>query len=249
MVEATLSASHDGHSAAAALAKCRLLSIIIAVCDERATIEEIVRRLEQLGDNLEILIVDDGSADGTSDKVRQLAKRPSVRAFFHAQNLGKGAAIRTALAHATGDVIVIQDADLEYDPAEIVQLLKPIFAGAADVVYGSRFAGVYGDQWSPTARFANRALTRLSNRFTGLRLTDMETCYKAMRHDVAASLVLNEDRFGFEPEFTAKVARHGYRIVEVPVSYDPRNRSAGKKIGFLDGLRALWCIVRYSRWD
>jgi glycosyltransferase involved in cell wall biosynthesis len=249
MAEAALNSATDDHSVAAPLAKCHLLSIIIPVCDEYATIEEVVRRLEQLGDNLEILIVDDGSADGTSDKVRQLAMRTPVKAFFHARNLGKGAAIRTALADATGDIIVIQDADLEYNPTDIAKLIEPIATGIADVAYGSRFAGCNGSDWRLSSRIANRLLTWFSNRFTGLCLTDMETCYKAMRRENAAELMLREDRFGFEPEFAAKVARHGCRIVEVPVSYNPRKRSAGKKIGFLDGLRALWCIVRYSRWD
>ncbi|HMP05127.1 MAG TPA: glycosyltransferase family 2 protein, partial [Lacipirellulaceae bacterium] len=164
---------------------------------------------------------------------------------------GKGAAIRSALSHATGEVIVIQDADLEYNPADIEQVIRPILAGEADVAFGSRFAvrptDAGSSDWARRLhRAANWLLTWLSNRSTGLRLTDMEMCYKAMRRDVAAGLVLREDRFGFEPEFTAKIARGGWRVVEVPVSYCPRNRAAGKKIGLADGIRTLWCIVRYA---
>jgi hypothetical protein len=155
---------------------------------------------------------------------------------------------RTALTHIEGEVVIIQDADLEYDPAELTRLVAQILAGEADVVYGSRFREALPPSSWPH-QLANRFLTWCSNRLTGLQLTDMETCYKVMRRDVVKSLTLREDRFGFEPEITAKIARGRWRIVESPVSYRPRTRHAGKKIGIRDGLRALWCILRYSRWD
>lgn len=240
-----------------------VLSVIIPAYNERATLDEVIRRVERLACAKEILIVDDGSTDGTAEYVRKLADQAGVQALFHSRNLGKGAAVRTALAQATGAVIVVQDADREYDPADIERLIEPILNGQADVVYGSRFsqcgrANSKSEQAGGDAaglkdprlhRAANWLLTWLSNRFTGLALSDMETCYKAMRREVAAELVLRENRFGFEPEFTAKIARNGWRVVEAPISYNARSRSAGKKIGLLDGLRAIWCIVRYSCWD
>jgi glycosyltransferase involved in cell wall biosynthesis len=181
--------------------------------------------------------------------VRQLAHTRQIRSFFHNENRGKGAAIRTAILHAVGDIVVIQDADLEYDPAEIEQLVEPIVQGRVDVVYGSRFRTGDGVSCSIQRRVANRFLTWLSNRFTGLHLTDMETCYKAFRREIATQLILRENRFGIEPELTAKIARGGWRLIEVPISYVPRGYDAGKKIGFRDGLRAIWCIFRYARWD
>jgi glycosyltransferase involved in cell wall biosynthesis len=226
-----------------------LLSVIVPVCNEAGTVQEIIRRLELLSRPKEILVVDDGSTDGTTQLIHRLADHGGVRAHYHERNLGKGAAIGTALKHAQGRIIVIQDADLEYDPADIERLLQPILDGAADVVYGSRFSDGAAHSAGIAQRAANRWLTWLSNRFTGLRLTDMETCYKAMRRDVAEKLTLRESRFGFEPEFTAKIAKLRCRVVEVPVSYTARDRAAGKKIGFLDGLRAVWCIVRYALWD
>jgi glycosyltransferase involved in cell wall biosynthesis len=222
-----------------------LVSVIIPVFNERSTIEEILRRVQKLPWPKEILLVDDGSDDGG---VRELAHRPNVRVFVHRHNRGKGAAIRTALAQLEGEIIVIQDADLEYDPADLTRLISIVAENKADVAYGNRFSSP--SQPSPRLhRQANQLLTWCSNRLSGLRLTDMETCYKVMRREVVDRLTLRENRFGFEPEITAKIARGGWRVVEVPVGYQPRNRSAGKKIGLRDGLRALWCILRYSRWD
>ncbi len=226
-----------------------LLSIIIPVWNELNGLDELVRRVERVERSKEILIIDDGSIDGSAERIQELAKQPGVRAFCHPKNLGKGAAIRTALPYATGDIIVIQDADLEYDPCEINLLIEPILQGRADIVYGSRFTAGYRSECSFPRRAANQFLTWLSNRFTGLRLTDMETCYKVMRREVATSLSLQENRFGIEPELTAKIARGKWRTAEVPVSYAPRSYAAGKKIGFRDGLRAIWCILRYARWD
>jgi glycosyltransferase involved in cell wall biosynthesis len=226
-----------------------LLSIIIPAFNERATLEELVRRATQLQCHKEILIVDDGSTDGTTDQIAQLTQLIGVRGLYHCQNAGKGAAIRTGLQQAFGEIIVIQDADLEYDPAEIEKLIEPIVEDRADVVYGTRFGSGQPTAGPLSRRVANRFLTWLSNRSTGLGLTDMETCYKAFRREAIAGILLREDRFGFEPEITAKIARGSWRIIEVPISYDPRDHSSGKKIGFRDGLRAIWCILRYSRWD
>jgi glycosyltransferase involved in cell wall biosynthesis len=222
-----------------------LVSVIIPVFNERSTLAELVRRVANLPWPKEILLVDDGSDDGG---VGELAQLPNARVFVHSVNRGKGAAIRTAFAHIRGDIVAIQDADLEYDPADLTKLIALVLDDKADVVYGSRFSG------PPPAnpalhRRANQLLTWCSNRMTGLRLSDMETCYKVLRRSAADSLTLREDRFGIEPEITAKVVRNGWRVVEVPISYRPRKKNAGKKIGFRDGLRALWCILRYSKWD
>jgi glycosyltransferase involved in cell wall biosynthesis len=222
-----------------------LVSVIIPVFNERATLAELVERVQDLPWPKEILLVDDGSDDGG---VEVLARQPHVRVFVHPKNRGKGAAIRTALAHIQGDIVVIQDADLEYDPADLTRLIALVAEGETDVVYGSRFSGPLPVS-SVLHRQANRLLTWCSNRLTGLRLSDMETCYKVMRREVVDNLTLREDRFGVEPEITAKIARRGWRVVEVPIGYQPRNRSAGKKIGLRDGIRGLWCILRYSRWD
>ena len=184
-----------------------LLSVIIPVFNERTTLEEVVNRVERLPITKEILLVDDGSTDGTAALVEQLSRRPTIRPFYLGRNSGKGAAIREAFRHIRGDVVVIQDADLEYDPAEIERLLAPITKGRADVVYGSRFGDGSQNDCSPTRLAANRVLTQLSNRLTGLQLTDMETCYKAMRREVGDSLSIRENRFGVEPELTAKIAR------------------------------------------
>jgi glycosyltransferase involved in cell wall biosynthesis len=222
-----------------------LVSIVIPVFNEKSTLAELVQRVLSLPWPKELILVDDGSGDGG---VRQLGQHPDIRFLVHPRNRGKGAAVRTALEQVRGEIVVIQDADLEYDPAELTRLVSLVAQNEADVVYGSRFTGPRPAS-SGLHRLANQVLTWCSNRLTGLQLTDMETCYKVMRRDVVKGLTLREDRFGFEPEITAKIARGGWRVVESPVSYRPRTRRAGKKIGLRDGLRALWCIVRYSRRD
>ena len=224
------------------------LSVVIPAFNERCTIREVVGRVRSvdLPLDLEIIIVDDCSTDGTRSILEEFAGLPEVRIVLHDQNRGKGAAIRTGFQQATGDVILIQDADLEYDPAEYPKLLQPILDGRADVVYGSRFIG--GDChrvlyfWHS---LGNRVLTLVSNMFTNLNLTDMETCYKVFRRELLQSLDLIEDRFGFEPEVTARLAALRCRIYDVGISYSGRTYEEGKKIGWRDGVRALWCIVKF----
>ncbi|MDB5570174.1 MAG: Undecaprenyl-phosphate mannosyltransferase [Hyphomicrobiales bacterium] len=224
------------------------LTIIIPCYNERATIEDILERVHACPyEPKEIIVVDDCSGDGTRDL---LAARPEgrERIVYHDVNQGKGAAIRTGVAHATGDIVTIQDADLEYDPDEIPKLIAPIVNGRADVVYGSRFVG--GDAhrvlyfWH---RIGNGLLTLASNMLTDLNLTDMETCYKAFRAEIVKAITIEESRFGFEPEITAKIAKlKGVRIFEVGISYYGRTYAEGKKIGMKDGFRALYCVVKYS---
>lgn len=222
------------------------LSVVIPVYNERETIREIVDRVRAVGRHDEIVIVDDCSTDGTRDILIELSRSPDVQVFMHGYNKGKGSALRTALEHVRGDIVLIQDADLEYDPADYDRLLAPIESGEADVVFGSRFLENPRQDPSRLHRFGNRLLTGVSNLATGLRLTDMETCYKVFRRDVLRGMTLRERRFGFEPEFTAKIARRGCAVREVPVRYHSRNYSAGKKIGIRDALAALWCIMRYG---
>ncbi len=224
------------------------ISVVIPCYNEVTTIEAILDavRASEIRDK-EILVVDDASTDGTRDKLRSLDGKAGVKVLFHERNQGKGAALRTGFRAATGDVVIVQDADLEYDPKEYPKLLGPIRAGKADVVYGSRFAGGESHRvlyfWHYAA---NKLLTLFSNMFTNLNLTDMETCYKAFRREVIQKIDLREERFGFEPEVTAKVARMGCRIYEVGISYSGRTYAEGKKIGWRDGVRALWCVVRYN---
>jgi glycosyltransferase involved in cell wall biosynthesis len=224
------------------------ISVVIPCYNEVSTIEAILDavRASEIQDK-EILVVDDASTDGTREKLLSLPGQPDLRVIFHERNRGKGAALATGFRAATGDVVIVQDADLEYDPREYPKLLAPIRAGKADVVYGSRFAGGESHRvlyfWHYAA---NKLLTLVSNMFTNLNLTDMETCYKAFRREVIQRIDLREERFGFEPEVTAKVARMGCRIYEVGISYSGRTYAEGKKIGWRDGLRALWCIVRYN---
>jgi glycosyltransferase involved in cell wall biosynthesis len=226
------------------------VSILMPVYNERETIREIVARVRAQGLHDELLIVDDASVDGTRDVLLEIDREcPEVRLVLHGYNKGKGAALRTALAEARGDIVLVQDADLEYDPADFAKLLDPIQRGEADVVYGSRFLQNAEQDPSWFHRLGNRMLTEASNLFTGLRLTDMETCYKAIRRGALRNMTLREQRFGFEPEITAKLARRGCRFVEVPVRYDSRGWDEGKKIGLRDAFRALWCIVRYAWFD
>jgi glycosyltransferase involved in cell wall biosynthesis len=223
-----------------------LLSVVIPVYNEHATVLEIVRRVLAVDLPIEVLVVDDCSTDGTRMLLEKLDSRPQVRIFYHDRNQGKGAAVRTGIAQASGSVVLIQDADLEYDPGEYSRLIRPLVSGEADVVYGSRYlAGApAGQLWRH--RVANRLLTWLSNRLTRLKLTDMETCYKIFRREALAGIEIQQNRFGLEPELTAKIARRGCRVVELPIDYHCRRASEGKKIGWRDAVNALYCIVRYS---
>ncbi|MDC0934921.1 glycosyltransferase family 2 protein [Pirellulales bacterium] len=221
------------------------LSVIIPVYNERETVVDIVRRVQEVGVHQEIILVDDFSIDGTRRLVLELEKEPDIHVILHGYNRGKGAALRTAFAQAAGDVVIIQDADLEYDPADYPKLLAPLERGEADVVYGSRFLDNPRQDPSRLHRFGNWLLTKASNLATGQRLTDMETCYKAFRREVLAQIEVEQDRFGFEPEITAKIARLGYSIKEVPIRYHGRSYDQGKKIGWPDAVNALYCIAKY----
>jgi len=227
------------------------LSIVMPAYNERKTLREIVSRVlaVDLGPiTKELVIVDDGSTDGTRDLLHELDGKDGVRAVFQPKNLGKGAAVWAGMRASTGDLVVIQDADLEYDPREYSVLLRPILEREADVVYGSRFLGHPGGHrvlyfWHT---IGNRLLTLMSNMFTNLNLTDMETCYKVMTRSVVDRLDLQSKRFGIEPEITCKVSRMRARIFEVPISYHGRTYAEGKKIGWKDGAAALWHIVRFN---
>jgi glycosyltransferase involved in cell wall biosynthesis len=228
------------------------LSVVIPVYNERQWIGELVRRVEAVPIPKEIVIVDDCSTDGTRDILRDLESHEDVRVLCQSRNQGKGAALREGFRQAKGDAILVQDADLEYDPAEYPKLLQPILEGRADVVYGSRFVGESHRVLYYWHFIANRILTTFSNLFTNLNLTDMETCYKVFRREVLAEINLKSNRFGFEPEITAKVAKRrnpSWRIYEVPISYSGRTYEEGKKIRFRDALNALYCIVRYWLFD
>lgn len=224
------------------------LSVVMPVFNEERTVHEIVGLVLAQRPVKELIIVDDCSRDGTWKELQNLAAGdPRVRLFQHPVNQGKGAALRTGLAEAMGDIVLIQDADLEYDPTEYHILLRPILTGRADVVFGSRFAG-RGEHrvlyfWHSVG---NRVLTLLSNMATNINLSDMETCYKVFKREILNGLTIEENRFGFEPEITAKVARLGATIYEVPISYYGRTYEQGKKISWKDGFRALWCIAKYN---
>ena len=222
-----------------------MISIITPVFNALDFIDNTIAMvLRQTYSDWEWIIVEDGSTDGTREILETEVKPIVSKIVYHEKNAGKGAALRTGFAHATGDVVIIQDADLEYDPMDYAKVVTPIFAGKAKVVYGSRF--LRKQEKGYLANYlANRFLTLLSNLFTRQHLTDMETCYKAFRRDVIQSVTIEEERFGFEPEITAKISKKRIRIHEVPISYHPRTTKEGKKIGFRDGLRAIYCIWRY----
>ena len=223
-----------------------LLSVVIPVYNERNYILEIIRRVQAVPLAKEIIVVDDASVDGTRELLATLAD-PTVKVIMHERNQGKGAALRTGFRQVTGEIVVVQDADLEYDPQEYFRLIKPIQEGKADVVFGSRFAGGEAHRvvyfWHMVG---NKLLTFLSNMFTNLTLTDMETCYKVFTRQVLQQLTVSEDRFGFEPEFTARVARMNVRIYEVGIAYHGRSYQEGKKVSWRDGVSALRCIFKYN---
>jgi glycosyltransferase involved in cell wall biosynthesis len=224
------------------------LSVLIPVYNEVDTLLELIDRVRDVEIHKEVILVDDGSTDGTRDLMRDQieGKFPDVKVFYHEKNRGKGAAIRTAIAQATGDYMIIQDADLEYDPREFYALMEPLLDGRADVVFGSRFLGGGAHRvhffWH---RMGNGLLTLMSNMLTGLNLTDMEVCYKVFKADVLRGIELKSNRFDFEPEITAKVARARCRVYEVPISYSGRDYAEGKKIGWRDAVQAFWTILKY----
>ena len=227
-----------------------LLSVIIPCFNEVATVLELIERVQKSPVNpKQIIIVDDGSTDGTRSLLSGI-REENINIIFHENNQGKGAALSTGFQAATGEVCIVQDADLEYDPSEYSFVIAPILQGNADVVFGSRFQGAAPHRvvyfWH---RVGNGLLTLLSNMLTDVNLTDMETCYKAFKTDIIRSINIKEKRFGFEPEITAKVARLGCRIFEVGISYYGRTYEDGKKIGWRDGVRAIWCILKYNLWE
>ena len=226
-----------------------LLSVVIPVYNELNTIGRILSRVASLNLNLELVIVDDFSTDGTREILEQIKDLPRVSVILKEKNEGKGAALRTGFEHVNGDYVVVQDADLEYNPSDIPMLIQPLLKGEADVVYGSRFIGEEQQDESWIHRAGNAVLTGASNLFSGLNLTDMETCYKAFSREVLQDISIKQNRFGIEPEITAKLARRGYRFVEVPISYDSRGYDEGKKIGIKDLINAIYCIGRYGMSD
>jgi len=221
-----------------------LLSVIMPVYNEQETLAEILARVRAVDLEKEILVVDDGSTDGTREILREEEKKGDIRVFYHGTNKGKGAAVRTGLEHASGDLIIIQDADLEYDPRDYPKLLKPILEGQAEVVYGSR-SQVFGETMFFLQALGNRLLTLVTNLLYRTALSDMETCYKVFKAEVIKSIPLRSRRFEFEPEVTAKLLKRGYRIYEVPISYQGREYHEGKKLTWRDGITALWTLIKY----
>ncbi len=224
-----------------------VVSVVIPCYNELGTVEDLLRSVQEVDLNFQVIVVDDGSTDGTRDLLPQLEEAGLIDTLvLQPFNRGKGAALRTGFDHATGDVVVVQDADLEYDPREIPSLLAPILEGKADAVYGSRFLGGPHRVLFFWHSVGNRFLTLLSNMMTDINLTDMETCYKMIRRELLMTLPLTSERFGFEPEVTARLAQAGARIYELPISYNGRSYAEGKKIGWKDGVEALWCIVKFN---
>ena len=224
------------------------LSVVMPVYNERATLREVVLKVLSVPLEIELICVDDGSRDGSREILAELrSEYPQIRVVLQPHNMGKGAALRRGIQEATGDFVIIQDADLEYDPAEYPQLIEPLIQGKADVVYGSRFLGGRPHRvlyfWHSVG---NQFLTLLSNGLTNINLSDMETCYKVFRREVIQAIPIEENRFGFEPEITVKVARRNLRIYEVGISYSGRTYAEGKKIGWKDGVRAVYCLLKYS---
>jgi glycosyltransferase involved in cell wall biosynthesis len=226
------------------------LSVVIPVYNELSTLEELLDAVKASPvDDMEIILVDDYSTDGTRDLIRDKLAEQVDQVLYQPQNMGKGAALREGFRHATGDIVLVQDADMEYDPNQYPGLIEPITKDRADVVYGSRFQGggphrvVYFWHY-----VGNKLLTLLSNMFTNINLTDMETCYKVFRREIIQSVTIRENRFGFEPEITAKIARMNVRIYEIGISYYGRTYAEGKKIGWRDGVKAVWCILKYNLW-
>ena len=225
-----------------------MLSVVIPIYNEKETLDEIIRQVRAVEVDKHLVLVDDCSADGTRDLLKKYEADDDCTVLYHEKNQGKGAALRTGFEAAQGDIVLIQDADLEYDPREYPRLIEPILDGRADVVFGSRFAGGQAHRvlyfWHT---MGNKFLTTLSNMFTDLNLTDMETCYKVFKKEVIKKVKVQEDRFGFEPEITAKISKmKDVRIFEVGISYSGRTYEEGKKIGWRDGVRALWCVIKYN---
>lgn len=239
--------SFEKDKSSADLPKC--LSVVVPVYNEASTIAEVLRTVLAQSVVQEVIVVDDASRDGTWENLQNLAKdEPRIRFFRHEKNQGKGAALRTGFSKATAPIVIVQDADLEYDPYEFPVVIRPILAGKADVVFGSRFEGAGAHRvlyfWHSVG---NKLLTTLSNMCTNVNLTDMEVGYKAFRREIVQKIKIEEDRFGFEPEITAKVSKiKDIRLYEVPISYYGRTYAEGKKIGWKDGVRALWCIIKYN---